>query len=341
MAALSSIITVTGPLLVGSWVNSLLYSAELAQVIRYFTAYPDDEWLVKALVLLCWLIDTAAAIGSYAGVYLYTITHVGDMEYLSRQNWTFPFIVFTTGVVAALVQCFLVVRYMRFSRNVLFSLFLFLVIGLALSASFVAGVIVGRYPLYTDRGRLQTPAMLWIISQAVTDILIALALVLEFRKARSNFRNTQSVLNRLAVHTIQTGGATATVATAALVAYLVNKQSNVPLGIAYSMGRVYVLTMLSNLNSRKNIGRGIGAMSEGGATGTQFHAEGASGESGNLGGIHIHRSAVVTIDPENGPRIAMEALNASRHADKTRTENESDAASAESKVQDSVWASRT
>ncbi|KAF7291370.1 hypothetical protein MIND_01281500 [Mycena indigotica] len=294
---------VTGALLVGTWVNSLLYSVEASQVIRYFRSFPNDDWYLKALVISAFLLDTASAVGNYAAVYLYTITHAGDMLYLSNQNWTFPLLIFTTGLVAAEVQVFLVARYWRFSKNIFITLFFFLVIIVATGACFATGITVTRFPSYVDRSKARVFAATWVISQAVTDLLIAVALVWQFRRVKSSFKETQSMLNRLALQTIQTGSASAAVALAANISYLVNNESNVPLGIAYCLGRVYVLTMLSNLNVRALVNpsgtrsRSHGATSS--ATGGVPHDTRSKPTGSREDGIHVHRSAVVKIDADS------------------------------------------
>ncbi|KAJ7280914.1 hypothetical protein C8J57DRAFT_1464268 [Mycena rebaudengoi] len=61
-----------------------------------------------------------------------------------------------------------------------------------------------------------------------------------------------SVLDRLVALTIRTGTATATLAVATVIAYLLNEETNVPVGIAFALGRVYVLSMLGNLNVRRS-----------------------------------------------------------------------------------------
>ncbi|KAJ7052885.1 hypothetical protein C8F01DRAFT_1331550 [Mycena amicta] len=355
---------VTGALLVGTWVNSLLYSIELTQLIYYFLSFPNDDWRVKALVLTAWLIDTVAAVANYAGVYLYTITHAGDQLYLSVQNWTVPLLVFATGLVAVLVQSFLVVRYWRLyvfhassspletmidrfddsTKNIFVTLFLFVLIAAALAASFITGVILCRFPAYVDRRKLTVPATAWLVAEAVTDVLIALSLLWELRKVRSAFEETKSMITRLATKTIQTGAAGATVAVAALIAYLVNEESNVPLGIAYSLGRVYVLTMLSNLNVRAGPNGGTSGSrgtSSGGAAGrppgnggaglsTRGHPDGTFHE--DLGGIHVHRTAVVQIDP------ALAIVPLRNNSDKTLPDSQTNRDSEfDAKTKDSTW----
>ncbi|KAJ6460632.1 hypothetical protein C8R45DRAFT_1109042 [Mycena sanguinolenta] len=142
-------------------------------------------------------------------------------------------------------------------------------------------------------------ATIWLITGAVADISIASALLWELRKAKSSFKETRSRLNRLVIQTIQTGTAGASIALAVLVAFLANKQSNVPTGIAYGLGPVYCITMLVSLNNRQTgpwwSGRGT---SSGGNVdsrverGNQERSEGGDA----YGSIHVHRTAVVHID---------------------------------------------
>ncbi|KAJ6525053.1 hypothetical protein DFH09DRAFT_1188984 [Mycena vulgaris] len=195
-----------GALLVGTWANSMLYTVEVIQAAYYYRHFKHDNWTLKLLVTSAIAIDSVSMIANYASVYLYTITHWGNLAYLQNQYWPIPLYMFTTGIVAALAQSFL----------------------------------AGRYWLLT-----------WLVAEAVTDISIALALLLEFRKVKSSFKETRSLLNRLTAQTIRTGAAGATIALAILVAYLANNESNVPTGIAYCLGRVYCLTMLANLNIRQ------------------------------------------------------------------------------------------
>ncbi|KAF7296861.1 hypothetical protein MIND_00917400 [Mycena indigotica] len=247
---------ITGALLIGTWVSSLLYTFELREVFRYFRKFPKDEWYIKALVLNTVLIDTITTVANYAAVYLYTVTHAGDLVYLSRQNWTIPLLVFSTGFVAAQVQLFLIMRYWRFTNNTAFPLFLLLLIGTSTGACFATGITVARFPSYIQRHKARTSATLWVITQSLIDVLIAGALLWQFHRLRGGFKKTQNIIDRLALQAIQTGTATATVAVAALITYLVNNESNVPLGIAY--------VIFDNLNIRTFLqvpGNGVSQLS--------------------------------------------------------------------------------
>ncbi|KAJ6545599.1 hypothetical protein B0H19DRAFT_1267006 [Mycena capillaripes] len=264
---------ILGALLVGTWANSVLYTVEVIQAAYYYRHFKDDNWMLKLLVSSAIAFDSVSMIANYASVYLYQITHWGDVAYLQNQHWAShfgpierkkdnqthvieqfdPLYVFTTGVVAALTQSFLASRYWFLSKNTFITLTLFFFITVATGGAFATGATLVIFSQFTDRRKAIIPGTTWLVTGAVTDISIALALVLELRKVDSSFKETRSLVNRLVAQTIQTGTAGATIALATLVAFLTNTETNVSTGIAYCIGHVYCITMLANLNNRKSL----------------------------------------------------------------------------------------
>ncbi|KAF7317156.1 hypothetical protein HMN09_00450300 [Mycena chlorophos] len=260
---------ITGPLLVGSWASSLLYAAELSQAIHYFHHYPKDDWRLKALVATGLTVDSVALINAYISVYSYTVVYVGDAAYFQNQNWTIPVYVFTTTVIAVLVQSFLVVRYWRFAHKHLITIFLVLLILVGCGASFACGSEVALHPSFKDRGKVKIPAILWLTTEATADVSISAALLCELLRIRDAMRRTRGTLNRLINTTVRTGLATATLAVAALLAFISLERRDkwqvalayrsiaglisllpVCVGIAWCLGRMYMLSMFANLNIR-------------------------------------------------------------------------------------------
>ncbi|KAJ7627181.1 hypothetical protein FB45DRAFT_1059975 [Roridomyces roridus] len=245
---------VTGPLLIGTWMSSILYSAELAQAAIYYQNFKNDKWCLKALVWTTVLIDTVGLLNDYACVYLYTIKHAGDVNvaYFADQNATIPVYVFTTVAVALPVQIFLVVRYWRFTHKKITVLVLAILILVAFGGSFTCGLMVALFPAFKDRHKLAIPATLWLVTGAAADLGIAAALLWEFLQAKPGTSpKMRNVINRLVAVTVQTGAATATIAVAALIGFMLHEEGNIGVGFAWCLGRTYVLSMLSNLNIRK------------------------------------------------------------------------------------------
>lgn len=68
-----------GPALIGTIAALALYGLSCAQVIYYAAAYPKDKLLLKGLVAILWLLDTAAAVVDAMIVWHYTIKTKTDI----------------------------------------------------------------------------------------------------------------------------------------------------------------------------------------------------------------------------------------------------------------------
>ncbi|KAF7335168.1 hypothetical protein MSAN_02350000 [Mycena sanguinolenta] len=231
---------IAGAPLIGTWASSLAYMAELLQARYYFQHFKKDSWQLKSYVAVTLAIDTICAVADYAGVYLMVHHNPRRRSRLSRHT------------ELGRASCFLTFRYWHFTKNTIFVCFLSIPILGALSGGFFSGVIVWLFPAFKDRDKIRISGTVWIVTQVAADIIIAGALVLELMRARSLLkgRRIESVLNRLVLRTLQTGTATAVIAVLSLMAFLIDDKTNVPVGIMYPIGRVYVLSMLINLNFR-------------------------------------------------------------------------------------------
>ncbi|KAF7344920.1 hypothetical protein MVEN_01654400 [Mycena venus] len=303
--SLPALDTVTGCLLVGTWASSLLYIYEIIQGSYYFRHFEQDNWKFKTLVMIALFVDTLSILGDCICVYLYTITHAGDLEYLNNIHWPVPLYGFTTGVLAVLVQVFLVVRYWRFTQNTLITLILSFAIIISFCSVFTCSLMLTLYPSIDDRSKFKIPAPLWLVTEVAVDAGIASVLLWEFRKARGILTETRrcfifrlgsgttSALDQLTAATIQSGAAAATLAGAALISYYIKPKSNVYVGFLYPLGRVYVITLLSNLNIRKS-GKSFSTTDtssgseHGQLTFPHWAADGSCG-------IHVHRTVHTSV----------------------------------------------
>ncbi|KAJ6496405.1 hypothetical protein C8R45DRAFT_1211970 [Mycena sanguinolenta] len=244
---------IAGALLIATWTSSLLYMAEVLQALYYFRTFKNDNWKMKSYIAVTLAIDAISAVAGYACVYLYTITHAGDLVYLTKQNLPVPLYAISTTTVAVLVQSFLVYFYWRFTRNTIVCCFLSILILVEFSGGLALGLTSALFPAFKDRSKLRIIAPIWIVTQASSDLIIAGALFLELMKAKSLFngqRHVNNMLNRLVVSIIRTGTVTAVIVVLALITFLFDDKTNIPVGIVYTSGRVYVISMLTNLNIR-------------------------------------------------------------------------------------------
>ncbi|KAK4699212.1 hypothetical protein P7C70_g7051, partial [Phenoliferia sp. Uapishka_3] len=186
-----------GALCVASWFNSILWTIELQQAHRYFTTY-SDELSIRIMVGTMMVIDAAGSLGLFTCVYLYCISHWGDMAYLINQNGTFSF------MLAGTLLC--------------------------------AGFLL-KYHLYADRHKVAVTVIIWIGGSAAADIVIAITLVtllhLAKKKTTAGFHASTLAgpLRRLSRAALESGAVPASWTLVALAIFFWNQDLDIGNGL--------------------------------------------------------------------------------------------------------------
>ncbi|KAF8214836.1 hypothetical protein K438DRAFT_2138370 [Mycena galopus ATCC 62051] len=250
-APLDTLNKVIGALLLGAFANSMLYMLEILEIIKYFRRFPNDTKTLKCTIVALLLLDSTCTFGQWACLYLYGVIHWGDLDYLSYQNLVIPIYIYTSGLIGFIVQNFLISRYFRLTKRWFVCAGLIFMTFAALVGSVWCATQLAIVTDYSDRKVAVNSAILWLVSSAATDTAIASALVIQLRSVNSAFRETKSLIRRLIFHTIQTGSLTTAIAICVLVTYLNDTNANICVGFGFTLGRLYTLTMLFNLNNRQ------------------------------------------------------------------------------------------
>ncbi|KAL0568988.1 hypothetical protein V5O48_012987 [Marasmius crinis-equi] len=300
-----------GGLLAGTWVNSYFFMIELIMCYRYFTRCRNDPIWLKLVVVLTLAVDLTSTINHYACVYLYTITHWGDEEYVKSQYWPIPVYLVTTGASAWIVQHFLIFRFWLLSKNKFITPMLILASMTAFAGSIATAVIIVHNPTYEQRNAVTVPVTIWLVSSAVSDVSIAVILIYTLQRIKTSMRKTKNLIRRLTTLAIQTGSPGSVVATMALIVYLNDPENNISVGIAFSLGRVVAL-QLHNLISRAHV-RKVGAQTVlSGATtapdstlhfaglGDTFLRGFETDPVDTVSGIHVNQTVVRADDHKHG-----------------------------------------
>ncbi|KAJ7108195.1 hypothetical protein C8R44DRAFT_938197 [Mycena epipterygia] len=280
--------------------------------------YPKDGLARKGLVLICVCLCTLALIADCANVFLPTVTYWGMQAKLSlstdsslteyrrcsanpeaAQYWPSPLFVTTNTFIGVLVNSYLIHRFYNLSKNLWISAILFLFVVMGFVGSIMVAIALVTFSDYSARDKLELSALIWIISTAAADILTAAALIWKLRTMKTTFKGTKSLIQRLTITAIQTGSATSIASIITLISYIAKPTSNVPTACFYLVGPLYVISLLYNLNLRQH-----DALS--GSNG-RSNSEGNSGL--RMDGIHVHRTAMVTVDDPQIPD-AMEHTSA-------------------------------
>ncbi|KAF5340083.1 hypothetical protein D9758_013145 [Tetrapyrgos nigripes] len=245
-----------GTTLIGTWVNVMLYMLEIIQIYKYFTHYySSDRRVFQVAVIIVFLVDTVCTIAECAAFYLYSVVHWGEPDYMNGMPWPIPVYVASTGITALIVQVFMLHRFWVLTRRVALACGIALMVITALVGSMMVAALTGKYSSNSQRFRTIVPAHVWLISSAAADIVIAIALGIQF--ASTEIPSVSKRLGRrLAILSLKTGTITSVFAVASTIVYATNRQTNAIFTICFCIGRLYSLTLLYNLNVRFSVRRG-------------------------------------------------------------------------------------
>ncbi|THV01701.1 hypothetical protein K435DRAFT_793166 [Dendrothele bispora CBS 962.96] len=112
-----------GPILVGTWLNAMMYFLVLTQACYYFKTYSGERLLIKVTVLAALACDTLTTMAACASSYLAT-------ESLLKYN---------TGLSAALVQTFMLNRYWSLTRR---KIVVVIIAGMILSSRSISSIFL-------------------------------------------------------------------------------------------------------------------------------------------------------------------------------------------------------
>ncbi|KAJ7983243.1 hypothetical protein DFH06DRAFT_1441055 [Mycena polygramma] len=283
MGALDPIL---GAVLLGTWFASILYGIVLMEAWKYFTVFSDDSWTRKSLAMVTLAFCTAALVGDYGTAYLPMVTFWGNVVELGN---ALSLSSFANTILATIVDSYLIYRLHTLAKNLWITMFLYALLLLALGGYMVVFVLLVTGRVITERPTETIGAIINFITVAVVDLLTAVGLIWKLRSMRSNFAHTNTFLNRVMVGAVQTGSVTAMCSLLILVTFLNNPDDDVSTFFLFQFGPLYTLTLLFNFNLR----RGPGSL----ASRTSESRTGRNTDTMRMDGIHVHRTAIVTMDP--------------------------------------------
>lgn len=194
------------------------------------------------------------------------------------------------------MQLFLSYRFWTLTKNIIITGTLITFSLASLGGAIANGITVVHHSDYAERDFNIKTVTIWLVASAVADVSIACALIVQLRSSKPVFKETKALIRRLTIMAIKTGSVTTALAILCLILYLVNTESNVTVGFGFCLGRVYALTMLFNLNTR------VKGRRHADDTTTYPPDSGIGGyrlrniNTSDLGGISVHRTAIVRID---------------------------------------------
>ncbi|KAJ7692399.1 hypothetical protein B0H17DRAFT_1061390 [Mycena rosella] len=220
-----------GCLLFSSWANMVMY--------QYFMRYPRDAIFNKVSVLITLASDFTTVFACLSQNYLYLVTHWGTTSYLLAQPWCVPVYVVSSAITAGVVQFWLARMVCNLTKQWIWIpvISVFILAGLTGAGAIASLLVIDSS--YAARLGLIKWLTLWLAGCVAADTVITTVLVFKFRSIKTSFSDTKYLIRRLLVAAVRNGAITTVMTIITLVSV-----------IEVTIGRVYTLSMLSNLNNR-------------------------------------------------------------------------------------------
>ncbi|THU90980.1 hypothetical protein K435DRAFT_245261 [Dendrothele bispora CBS 962.96] len=222
----------------------MLYMLEIIQIYKYFTRHWSDYPVFRIVVMIVFLVDTLCTMAECATFYIYSVVYWGEPQFLERILWPSPVFIITTTITATIVQVFMLYQHWELTKQKYVSIAIIPLILLSLAGALMLAASAIIFPQNFEQDQKALASFLWLVSSAVTDLAIMAALFIGHISTDKHKRHTR----RIAILALKTGSITAMTAIATLISYNVRPRTNISAVFSFSIGRLYALTLLYNLN---------------------------------------------------------------------------------------------
>jgi len=253
-----------GPMLVGVFMNAVLYGVMLVQTVIYYQTYKKDSTRMKLFVLFLFIAETLNTGFDLALIYEPLVQKYGTPPATTFFPLFLPTDPLLTVIISTPIQIFIAYRIKIISRA---SWLAAAICALAI-ASFGGGiwltVTIIHIRRFARKPELHWPALLWLLASAIADVTITVSLTWNLAKRKTGFSGTDDAINRIIRLTIQTGFITAVFAILDVACFLALPHTTINFVWDFALSKLYTNALLSTLNARSSWGTLSGA---GGAAG--------------------------------------------------------------------------
>jgi hypothetical protein len=252
MPALPPIDLIYGTMLVGVFLNCILFGIMVMQCFIYYQTYTADRLWLRLFVAYLALAETANTACDMYLVYQPLVQQFGKIEAVTFFPKTLSAAAIVTVLISTPVQLFMGWRIsvITGSRKISFLIALFSLVAFAGGVWVTVNVIVLKTFDKKDTFQFNLPGVMWFIASAVTDILITFTLVFTLSRRKTGHSRTTNAVNRIIRLTIQTGLVTMVFALLDLLLFTLNSKTAISFVFDFSVSKLYTNALLSTLNAR-------------------------------------------------------------------------------------------
>lgn len=239
-----------GPMLIGVFLNNILFGVLIAQAFVYYRTYTTERAWIRYLVLYLVILETCNTAFDMAMMFQPLIHEYGMPSAVTKTPTLLAADGITIVLISTPVQLFIAWRIKIITSSIVMPS----VIGFFSFCSFVGGmattICVSLIPEYARLHKFEGAVITWLASSAIADVIIAVTLVISLRKRRTGVTSTNDILNRIIRLTIQTGAVTAIFAILDVTMFLGKGNTTFNFLWDLPLGKLYTNSLLSTLNAR-------------------------------------------------------------------------------------------
>ncbi|KAF7422992.1 hypothetical protein PC9H_011156 [Pleurotus ostreatus] len=254
-----------GPMLIGVFLNTILYGVLVVQTFNYFQTYKTtDKPLIRYLVIYLLVLETFNTgcvmemmydiLVKPLGMFLFLFQPVNSLilTVLCRHRLRAP--PFSAKVpswdqvfISTPVQLFMARRICVLSESVIVPIIISVLSFVSLGGGTALSILVTVIPDFSRFNEFYPAVSTWLGASALADLLITGCLLFTLQRKRTGMRATDGIINKIMLLTIQTG----LITTVFAIADLVLAFNFIP---DFALSKLYTNTLLASLNARTDYG---------------------------------------------------------------------------------------
>ncbi|KAJ7159390.1 hypothetical protein C8R43DRAFT_994546 [Mycena crocata] len=297
-----------GPMLIGVFFNMILFGVLISQQLTYFKTSGRDPTYMKVFVWCIFVVECANTAFDMHYMYEPLILRYGAFpDTLPTVFMTQPLCIVLVGFP---IQLFFIWRIRKLTGSNILPAFITLFALASAGGGLATSVRVPATKHFSKIPNLFRSAEIWLIGEAVTDLLIAGSLSIALQKSKTGFALTDTVVDKIIRMTVQTGMFTALFSILDMVSFLTVKDATLNFMWNIPISKLYSNAFLSTLNARTELNRSMngGASSwQANGSGPTYVTNGNTSKGGDtVGSMAFARNDVDTYtggDPELGIRM--------------------------------------
>jgi len=248
MSVSDAALSLFGPLLVGAFLNAILYGVCIVQCFTYYQTYKKDRKGLRLLVLYLMVMETFNTIINLGLVFEPLVLKFGNPQALiAAPKMLIPDAI-NTVFISTPVQFLAAWRIYVVSESKVMPLIIAFFGSCSLIGGSTLSIQVAFFREWAGFHRFDRAAIVWLAGSAAADVIITISLCWTLYRWKTGMKVTDDRVSKIVRLTVQTGLLTTVFTLLDLIIALTVHRGNLAPDLA--LAKLYTNSLLSTLNAR-------------------------------------------------------------------------------------------